>query len=551
MIEIKPVFRELYVKNIYIIGHKHPDTDSICSCIGYSAFLNASGKETYIPARCGELNAETKFALARFGVESPSLVVDLEPSVSDLPSLHTEYATARTPTFDVIDKMDKNNLRNLPITDENGKLIGLVSEHGLARAFMLNRKMEALSISPVHVETLARILSGRIIVHGPEILEGSVYISIDALHVILSRITSKDIAIVGDDEPTQIALLSAGIAALIIADSAPVGDRVIKLGNEKGVCIISTDIDAFGVANMIHLTLPAENLMTTDMAIVHGTDSMEVVKQLVLNSKYRAACVVDKNGKFLGSISRNTLLNDIAKSVILLDHNEYSQAVKGVESADIVEIVDHHRLGAMSTLQPIRFDLEPLGSTCTIIAKRFMDAGIQPEKSIAGVLLSGILSDTLGLRMSTTTGTDKTVAAYLAEIAEVDPVKYAEELIFEGMSLTGVSQSELLERDTKEFNLCSRRIVIAQVLIPSFEYAYNNSEAIYTALHEKLTGANAPDVYISLYTSVNDMGSVMFAAGDAKLSAAMHWDKPMLLSGVVSRKKDFVPAFGKILESVS
>ncbi|HJJ28513.1 MAG TPA: putative manganese-dependent inorganic diphosphatase [Methanocorpusculum sp.] len=538
------------MKNIYIIGHKHPDTDSICSCIGYAAFLNATGKNTCIPARCGELNAETKFVLKKFGIEPPELVLDLEPSVSDLPALHTESATARTPTFDVIDKMDKNNLRNLPITDESGKLIGLVSEHGLARAFMLNRKMETLSISPVRIETLARILSGKIIVHGPEILEGSVYISIDALHVILSRITSKDIAIVGDDEPTQLALLAAGIAALIIADSAPAGERVVNLAKEKGVCIISTDIDAFGVANMIHLTLPAENLMTTDMAVVRGSDSMEMVKQLVSSSKYRAACVVDKNGKFLGSISRNTLLNNVAKSVILLDHNEYSQAVKGVESADIIEIVDHHRLGAMSTLQPIRFDLEPLGSTCTIIAKRFMDSGIRPEKPIAGALLSGILSDTLGLQMSTTTETDRKAAARLADIAEVDPQKYAQELIFEGMELAGVSQSELLERDTKEFNLCSRRIVIAQVLIPSFAYTKENYDNIYAALREKLTGPNAPDVYVCLYTSINDMGSVMFAAGDAKLTAAMHWEKPMMLPGVVSRKKDFVPAFGRIMESL-
>lgn len=537
------------MKNIYIIGHKHPDTDSICSGIGYAAFLNRTNTASYIPARCGELNAETKYVLKKFGVESPVLILDLEPSVSDLPSLHTESATAKTLTYDVIEQMDKKNLRNLPITDECGKLIGLVSEHGLARAYISDRRMETLSISPVGIETFSRILGGKIFVRCQEILEGSVYISIDSLQTILSKITKKDIAIVGDDEPTQTALISAGIAALIIVDSAPVSERISRLAEEKGVSLIGTKIDVFGVANMIHLTLPAKTLMTTDMETVRSSDSLEVVKQIVSNSKYRSACVIDNDGKFLGSISRNTLMNTAAKSVILVDHNEYSQAVKGIESADIVEIIDHHRLGAMTTLQPISFDLEPVGSTSTIITKRFMESGITPEKSVAGVLLSGILSDTLGLKMSTTSNADRKAVAWLAEIAGVDPVSYADELIAEGMALAGTTQDELLERDTKEFNLSSKRIVIAQVLIPSFEYAHTNESEIYAALRKKLEVSGAPDIYIALYTSVTEMGSIMFAAGDAKTTAAMHWDKPMMLAGIVSRKKDFVPNFGRILQS--
>ena len=537
------------MNNIYILGHKHPDTDSVCSAIGYAAFLNRNGGNTYIPAVCGQLNAESEYALKKFGAEEPALIMNVEPSVSDLKNTHHESALASTPAFDVIELMDKNNLRNLPITDENGKLTGLISEHGLARAYVSNTKMETLSVSPIKVDALARILHGKVFVKSQEILEGSVYISIDALHVILSRITSKDIAVVGDDEPTQLALISAGIAALIIADSAPIGERVISAAKEKNVTLIGTDADAFGTAKMIHLTLPAGTMMATDVPTVRMNDTVEYVKQVVSGTRYRTACVVDDEGKLLGNVARNSLMDNAAKSVILLDHNEYSQAVDGIETADVIEIIDHHRLGAMSTLKPIRFTMEPVGSTSTIIAGRFFEAGVTPDRCTAGILLSGILSDTLGLKMSTTTDADKKAAAALAEIAQVNTESYSKELISEGMALSGVSQKELLERDTKEFTLASKRVVVAQILTPSYEYAREHSADIYAALNEKIKGADAPDIYVALYTSIADMGSDMFAASeDMAISTSLHWNTPIHLPGVVSRKKDFVPRFGKILE---
>ncbi|HJJ72344.1 MAG TPA: putative manganese-dependent inorganic diphosphatase [Methanocorpusculum sp.] len=538
------------MKKTYIIGHRHPDTDSICSAIGYADLLNRNGLGNYIPACCGKLNAESRYALSKFGVDEPALVLNVEPSVSDLSRIHQEKALGSTPTIDVIHMMDEKDMRNLPIIDESGKLLGLVSEHGLARAYVSNTKMDTLAVSPIPVETLTRILHGEIRVKKHDVLEGAVYISIDALHVILSRITEKDIAIVGDDEPTQLALVSAGIAALIIADSAPVGERLLASAEARGVTVIATDADAFGVANLIHLTLPAERIMSTDVPRVRMEDTIEYVQQVVSNAKYRAACVVDADGKLIGTISRNTLMEDAAKAVILLDHNEYGQAVQGIETADIVEIIDHHRLGAMTTLKPIRFDMEPVGSTSTIIAGRFREAGITPSKEIAGVLLSGILSDTLGLKMSTTTRKDVDMVAYLSAHAEVDAEEYAEELISEGMALAGMTQSALLDRDTKELTLSAKRVIIAQVLVPSYEYAAARKDEIYEALREKLNEPHAPDMYIALYTSVSEMGSDMFAVAEDKLLAsALHWDSPMHLPGVVSRKKDFVPKFGHILAS--
>ena len=536
---------------VYVIGHKHPDTDSICSAIGYAAFLNRNGGTRYVAARCGNLNAETKYALKKFGVDGPSLILNVEPSVSDLKHLHPEHALYSTPTFDVIAMMDTHDLRNLPILDDDGKLLGLISEHGLARTYVSSARMEGLAVSPITVDNLARILHGKVFVRNQDLLEGSVYISIDSLDVILSRITPKDIAVVGDDEQTQLALISAGIAALIIADSAPVRDHVVAAAAEHKVTLIGTAADAFGTAKMIHMTLPATSIMTKDVPTVRMEDTLDYVKQVVSATPYRAACVQDAGGKFVGTVSRNSLMDDVSKAVILLDHNEYSQAVDGIETADVVEIIDHHRLGAMSTLKPISFSMEPLGSTSTIISRRYLESGAVPSKAIAGILLSGILSDTLGLKMSTTTDTDRHIAARLADIAGVDIEAYSAELIAEGMALAGVSQGELQERDTKEFTLASRRVVIAQILMPTYAYVDGKSEEIYAALQEKLAKPNAPDIYIALYTSVSDMGSVMYAVTpDKSLISALHWDEPMNLPGVVSRKKDFVPRFGRYLEMV-
>jgi len=538
------------MKYTYVLGHRHPDTDSICSAIAYAALLNRNGGGRYIAGRCGELNAESKYALKKFGVEAPVLVMNVEPSVSDLPKTHPEYALGSTPTIDVVNKMDKYDLRNLPIIDEKGKLIGLVSEHGLARAYVSDTKVQNLVIYPIDVDALARILHGKVLVKNHDKLEGSVYITIDALHVMLAHITKKDIAIVGDDEPTQLALIAAGVAALIIADSAPVGDRVIAEAKNHGVTIIETHFDAFGVTKMIHLTLPAETIMSTDVSTVHMDDTLDYVKQIVSNVKYRAACVVDDKGNFISTISRNCLMGDVAKSVILLDHNEYGQAVKGIESAEIEEIVDHHRLGAMTTLKPIRFDMRPLGSTSTIITGRYQEAGVNPNREIAGILLSGILSDTLGLKMSTTTQYDIDAVKYLSEIAEVNSAEYAHELISEGMALAGVSQKELIERDTKEFTMSSRRIVIAQILTPSYDYVKSKKDEIYLALKEKMEEPGSPDVYIALYTSISEMGSDMYAATkDKQLEEKLNWGTPLHLPGIVSRKKDFVPKFGRMLEN--
>lgn len=538
------------MSSIYVIGHKQPDADSICSAIGYAAYLNMQQPDKYIPARCGDINAETSYILSHFGIEPPTFIESVEPTVADIPFTYTLSAQMDLPTIDVVEMMEEHDVRNIPITDHEGTYVGLVSEHGLARAYVRRTRIEPLSVSPIRTDTLARILDGEVIVRKQDILEGNVYISIDALHVTLSRLTKDDIAIVGDNEPSQLALISAGIALLIIADGAPVGERVITAASARGVSILSTKLDAFGVAKMINLSLPASDVMATDVPVIHRDDGVDYVKQLISNSRYRTACIVDEEGKLLGMISRNTFMDEIQKSVILLDHNEYSQAVDGIEHAEILEIIDHHRLGAMTTLKPIRFIMEPVGSTSTIIASIYKESGRDIPTPIAGLLLAGILSDTLGLKMSTTTKKDEDMVSYLAEITGINAVEFGMQLFKEGMELSNCSIEELIKKDMKRYNLFSKDVAISQVMVPSTEFTTRHGDEI-RSLIQKLRVLMEVDIFVVLITCVYENGSDLFASGDDYTLQRLNYDdQPIRLEGVMSRKKDFLPQFGQMIRGL-
>jgi manganese-dependent inorganic pyrophosphatase len=532
------------MNKIIIIGHRQPDTDSVASVIGYAELCNRRGDDSYIPAVCGPLSAETRFALSSLGLEPPVLVESVEPCVADIPNLSPQRAPAMMPTIDVAAMMDEYDVRNIPIVDGDGRLLGIVSEHGLARAYVNPRIEKPLTIGPISTGTLARILDATICHAGADEIHGNVSIVIDALHVALSRLSSRDVAVVGDNEPTQLALVSAGIAALVIAEGAPVSGRVCEAARARGTTILSTPLDAFSVGRMMHLSLPAGRFVATDVPVVLPEDTIAFAKRLVTDSKYRAACVVGKDGNLLGMISRNTFLEEVQKRVILLDHNEYSQAVEGIESAEILEVIDHHRLGAITTLKPVRFQNEPVGSTSTIIAQKFMESGSPPTPATAGILLAGVLSDTLVLKMSTTTPADISAAEYLAGIAGLDIQEFGTRLIKEGIDLRATPLDQLLSRDTKRYTLFGKDVIIAQVMTSSLDYARENAAEIQAEL-EKQRKSRGADLYLVLFSDIIGNCSDLFAAGDmATLAALGYTDQPVTLPGVMSRKKDFLPVFG-------
>jgi len=535
---------------IYLFGHQKPDTDSIASVIGYADFLNRSEPGRYLPARCGELNPETRYMLDRFGLESPSFIPSVEPRLSDILFRPVFALQDDVPTVDVASLMAREGIRNVVITDNAGKPLGMVGEHALAAAYLRKIHLAGLAVTPVPVETLARILSAEIAVSAHAILKGRVYIGIDALHITLAKMTKEDIAVVGDDEPAQRAFIAAGIACLIIAGGAPAGERVTAAAGKKGVSLLVTPLDAFSIGKMISLSHPAREVMEMGMPLLSQEDTITHARQVVTGSKFRAACVVTSDGKLAGILTRTTLLDDVRRSVILLDHNEASQAVDGIGTAEVVEIIDHHRLSPITTLKPVKFLNDPVGATATIIALKYLESGLVPSRGVAGALLCGILSDTLGLKMSTTTHRDKKAVDYLAPIAGADPAELGAVLLERGMDLSGVPLADLLCRDTKEFELSNKKVIISQVMVPSF--AWNRERSL--SIHAELAGlqkSSGTDIAVALFTSVMENASDVYGAADEVLvkevfGAAL----PIRFDGVMSRKKDFLPWLGARLRDI-
>ena len=539
------------MNNIYLFGHRQPDTDSIASVIGYAELKNRSEPGRYIPARCGELNPESVFMLERFGIPDPVLIPSVKPKLSDISYKPVFSLMQDVPAVDVAALMEKEGIRNVVITDSTGKLVGMVGEHALAAAYIQKIHLAELSVTPLSVESLARILRANIVVASRQNLSGHVYIAIDALRVTLGKINTQDIVVVGDNESDQFALISAGIACLIIAQGAPVGDRVATAASHLGVCVLSTKLDAFGVGRMINLSLPAREVMETNVPVLTTTDTISHARQVVSVSKFRAACVVTTDGILAGVLTRTTLLEDVRKSVILLDHNEVSHSVDGIEEAEIVEIIDRHRLGTITTLKPIRFLNDPVGATSTIIALKFRESGLAPSYSCACALLCGILSDTLSLRMSTTSPQDILAVNYLALIAGEDPDELGIALLKQSMDLLGSPLDMILARDTKEYTLFEKKVLISQVMVPSFTWNRERNDAICQELG-RIKNASGTDMVLVLFTNVLEKSSELQGIADPDLMQALFGNKlPLRLSGVMSRKKDFLPWLGAKLRGQS
>jgi len=532
------------MNHIYLFGHRQPDTDSIASVIGYAEFKNRSEPGRYIPARCSELNPESRYMLERFSIPEPVLISSVKPRLSDITYKPVFSLPQDVPAVDVASLMVQEGIRNVVITDDEGKPVGMVGEHALVGSYIQKIHLAELAITPLPVESLARILHATIIVPARQILEGRVYIAIDALHVTLGKVTVQDIAVVGDNEPAQLALVSSGIACLIIAQGAPVGECVATAAAQCGVCVLSTELDAFGVGRMINLSLPAREVMETNLPVLTFADTIAHARQVVSASKFRAACVVTSDGTLAGILTRTTLLDDVRRSVILLDHNEASQAVDGIEEADIVEIIDHHRLGAITTLKPIRFLNDPVGATSTIIAMKFMESGLTPSRPVAGALLSGILSDTLSLRMSTTTHRDIQAVKYLGPLAGEDPDKLGIALLEQAMDLSGTPLEIILARDIKEYILSEKKVVISQVMVPSFAWSDERNDAIRAEL-ARMRAVSGSDMVLVLFTNVLEKSSDLHGIADPGLIQDIFGKSlPVRLEGVMSRKLDFLPWLG-------
>ena len=451
---------------IYISGHKNPDSDSICAAIAYAEFKNRTEDTEAVPVRLGELNRETKFILDYFEVESPKLIETVKLQVSDL---NIDKIAPVSPDISLKmawNIMKKHNLKTLPVTDENEYLKGIVSVSNLTSTFMDVWDTNILSKSNTNLENILETLSAKplFIYKETSTFKGKIIVTAMKPESIQCLIEEGDIAIVGDREDNQLISINAKSSLVIVTGTQEVSDTVIKKAEENGCTLISTSYDSFTTARLITQSIPVEYVMAKDNIISFSTeDFVDDIRDVMIETRYRSYPVVNIENRIIGSISRYHLISRNKKKVILLDHNERGQSVDGLEDAEVLEIIDHHRIADVQTGTPIYFRNEPVGSTSTIIGSIFFENGIRPSKKIAGILCAAIISDTLLFKSPTATNVDKMVLKRLAQIADLDVEIFAKEMFKAGTSLIDRTAEDVFHQDFKIFNLGNMKIGVSQI----------------------------------------------------------------------------------------
>lgn len=541
---------------VYITGHRNPDSDSICAAIAYSEFKNKTQRINAIPIRLGEISRETQFILDHFGVEPPQLVQTVKPQIVDL-----KIDTVAPIASDISLKMawsimKKKNIKTLPVIYPNEKLAGIVSVSNLASSYLDIWDNYVLAKSKTKLSNILETLSAQIVYLSDENLElkGKVVVSMMEPND-RNLIEAEDICICGDREVVQEFVLKCNARLMIITNNTTPSEKIIELAKEKGCTIISTPYDSFTAARLIPQSIPIEYVMTKNNVITFSTnDFIEDIKDIMLETRYRSYPVLDEDGSVVGSISRYHLITQQRKKVILVDHNEKTQSVDGLEDANILEIIDHHRIGDIQTGQPIYFRNEPVGSTSTIVANIFFENGIRPSKKVAGLLCGAIISDTLLLKSPTATIVDEIILKRLAEIASIDIEKFAQEMFKAGTSLEGKSPKELLYQDFKIFNIGNFKVGVGQITTTYMDGFSPLIDDLKTLMDEKVTQGKF-DIIILMVTDIFKSSSLFIVCGEHKEVFSRAFNIKLnkgtaYLDKIVSRKKQVIPPLTEVINQI-
>ncbi|WP_288779697.1 putative manganese-dependent inorganic diphosphatase, partial [uncultured Mitsuokella sp.] len=453
-------------KPIYVIGHRNPDTDSICSAIGYAHLKQALGFNA-VPARAGKVNAETKYALEHFHVEQPLLISDLYPRVKDV-TLDCKIVVKQHDTLRHLGEvMRGHDLKSVPVTDSKGILVGIVTVSDLAKRYFQELSMQDLSEMRVRYRDIIAATDSEVLVSGDEsdFIKGKVRIAAGSIHTIQETIEPSDIVLVGDrHDETLIDIVNQGISCLIVTGNGRVPADVIEAAEAKHLFVLVSPYDTYTVARLINQCVPIRRIMHPDPVCFKPLDLLSDIKGTMEETNYRNYPVLE-NGRLVGLVSRDNLMLPERDRVILVDHNERGQAVEGIEEAKILEIIDHHRLGGIQTSEPIFTHAEPVGCTATIVANMHWQHDVDIPASIAGLLLSAILSDTVLFKSPTCTPYDKKTAERLAEIAGVDINEYGMAMLKAGSGIGDMTPAEIAKNDLKEFQIGDYRVIVSQISV--------------------------------------------------------------------------------------
>lgn len=540
---------------VYVSGHRNPDTDSICSAIAYSYLLNATNKYNAIPVRLGEINRETEYVLKRFGVEHPVLLKTVKQKVEDLNydkvTVFSKDLTLKTAWF----LLKQQNLKSAPILDEHGQLLGLLSTSNIIEGYMDQWDSEVLKKAKTPVENVIDTLEANVIYlnESLKVVEGDIHIAAMSGSEAKKRIHENDVVIVGGDRSDDLEeLISVKPSLIVLTGSLTADENVVKKCEEQGISIISTPFNTYQTSQQIVQAIPVEYVMIKgDIKTFSTDDTLDYMKEVMSETRYRGYPVIDLNNRCVGSISRFALLKGLRKKVILVDHNERGQSIPGIEEADILEIVDHHRVADIQTVGPLMFRGEPLGSTATIVTKVFDELDVEMPSHIAGLLLGAVVSDTLLFKSPTCTPVDTKIAKKLAKIAGVDIQEFAMEMFKAGTSLVGKTVDEIFNQDFKKFSFDNLQVGVAQVNSMDIEgfLPYKKDMLDYM---NKFAEDNNLEFTLLLLTDIINANSEIFVGGPRPELVEKAFNVQLTecqgtLVGVISRKKQVVPAITAVM----
>lgn len=449
-----------------VIGHKNPDTDSICSAICYANLKRCVTGENYQPGRAGAVNEETQFVLKHFNVEAPEIIENVKTQVRDIEIRETAGVKKNLSLKKAWNIMQEANVVTIPAVTEEGLLEGLITVGDIAKSYMNVYDSSILSKANTQYANIVETLEGAMIV-GDEtsyFSEGKVLIAAANPDMMEYYISRGDLVILGNRYESQLCAIEMDAACIIVCEGAAVSMTIKKLAQEHGCTVMTTPYDTFTAARLVNQSMPISYFMKAEALITFEMDDyIDDIKDVMASKRHRDFPILDKNGRYRGMISRRNLLGAKGKRIILVDHNEKSQAVEGMESAEILEIIDHHRLGTVETIAPVFFRNQPVGCTATIVYQMYQENRVEIEPWIAGLLCSAIISDTLLFRSPTCTDVDKRAALHLAEIAGVEVESYAASMFAAGSNLKGKTDVEIFYQDFKKFSVGKVSFGVGQI----------------------------------------------------------------------------------------
>ena len=542
------------MSEILVIGHRNPDTDAICSAIGYAEFKRRTGMTEAIAARCGDTNDRIDFVLNTFGVPAPKFIADVSPKISDVMQRKILSVRPDSTAAEALRLMDEKNLRILPVMDAGQKCRGLLSLFKLSKFLFpaVNRNPGQQNSREVlsSLASLARTLDGQLVVGVDAEREDELILMIGAmgLESFATRLDKfppeKCCVIVGDRWDIQNVAIREGVRVLIVTGGISVEPKTVEAARKQNVSVITSPHDTATTASLCRAAVAVRHVLNEEFLCFRENAPLAAVREEATASGYLAFPVLDGEGQTVGILSKTDFLKTVSRKLILVDHNELSQAVQGADEVEIIEIIDHHRLGSMATQQPILFRNEPVGSTSTIVADCFFRHNVELPRPIAGLLLAGVVSDTLNLTSPTTTTRDAEVLKKLEQIAQVNAREFTEKLFASGSLLTLKPAPQAVATDCKEYRENGATFSVAQIEEIGFEQFWKRKDELLVAL-ENYRANKAYRFSTLLVTDVATQSSLLLVVGDEKFIKRI--DHPRLEPGiyelrdVVSRKKQLLP----------